>query len=374
MGKTPSRKNPAYWIDGNADWVSIADLGLFDKYVGRTKERINDLAIEESGIKPAPANTVIMSFKLSLGKTAITTAETYTNEAIMAFIDKGAYWINPEYFYHQFRTRNWMEETNHAVMGATLNKATISESLIKIPDAAEQNEVVRQLNQVCSLIALANRRLYKLDELVKSRFIEMFGDWKKFQQAPLLDCVNSIDSGKSPKCSPISRMGRQPAVLKLSAISSGTYQERENKALLPGEAIVQDKEVAAEDILMTRKNTPELVGMCVLVRETQGNIMFPDLVFRMHPVDTVDGTYLSNLLSGPLFTKVREMAHGSAKSMSNIPKSELEKLVIPIPPIELQQQFADFVQQVDKLEFETQQAIDKLQLLYDSLAQEYFAE
>lgn len=90
MGKTPSRKNWSYWHDGNHDWISIADLGSFGKYVGRTKERINDLAIAETGIKPAPANTVLMSFKLSLGKTAITTIPVYTNEAIMAFVDKGA--------------------------------------------------------------------------------------------------------------------------------------------------------------------------------------------------------------------------------------------------------------------------------------------
>ena len=59
MGKTPSRKNMAYWRNGKHDWVSIADLGTFDKYVGTTKEQISDLAVTKSGIKPAPANTVL---------------------------------------------------------------------------------------------------------------------------------------------------------------------------------------------------------------------------------------------------------------------------------------------------------------------------
>lgn len=62
MGKTPSRNNADYWTDGQYDWVSIADLGSYQKYVEDTKERISALAVQESGIKSVPANTVIMSF------------------------------------------------------------------------------------------------------------------------------------------------------------------------------------------------------------------------------------------------------------------------------------------------------------------------
>jgi type I restriction enzyme S subunit len=162
-------------------------------------------------------------------------------------------------------------------------------------------------------------------------------------------------------------------VLKLSAISSGAYLESENKALMDCDSIVPGKEVAVGDILLARKNTPELVGKSALVASTDGNIMFPDIVFRMHPLPTIDGAYLSHLLTGPLFDSVRSLAHGSAKSMSNIPKTELAKLEIPVPPLALQQEFAAFVRQVDKLKADTQLAIDKLQMLYDSLAQEYFS-
>lgn len=96
MGKTPSRNNADYWTDGQYDWVSIADLGSYQKYVEDTKERISALAVQESGIKSVPANTVIMSFKLSLGKTAITQEPVYTNEAIMAFIPTEKYAVLPQ--------------------------------------------------------------------------------------------------------------------------------------------------------------------------------------------------------------------------------------------------------------------------------------
>ena len=79
MGKTPSRTNSDYWDNGNNPWVSIADLSSYNKYVGETKETISDLAVLESGIKEVPGKTVIMSFKLSIGKVAITKAPVYTN-------------------------------------------------------------------------------------------------------------------------------------------------------------------------------------------------------------------------------------------------------------------------------------------------------
>lgn len=89
----------------------------------------------------------------------------------------------------------------------------------------------------------------------KSRFIEMFGD-EGYPITLLADCVVSIDSGKSPKCSVKPREANNPAVLKLSAISSGVYLEAENKELLPDETVASGKEVVAGDILLARKNTP----------------------------------------------------------------------------------------------------------------------
>ena len=138
---------------------------------------------------------------------------------------------------------------------------------------------------------------------------------------------------------------------RLSAISSGVYCENENKALPRSVSLTIDKVVHANDILLSRKNTPELVGRSVLVKHTDGNIMFPDIIFRMHPLPPINAMYLSYLLAGPLLHSIQSLAHGSAKSMSNIPKSELAKLSIPIPALNLQNEFANFVSQVDKSRF-----------------------
>lgn len=246
-----------------------------------------------------------------------------------------------------------------------------SEREVVVPALDDQEKITSTLDKIENLIDGEKTTITHLQSLAKSRFVEMFGS-KDFDHKPLIECVISIDSGKSPNCTSSPRANRDPAVLKLSAVSSGIYREGENKGLLPGETIVGSKEVVRGDILLARKNTPELVGRSVYVSRTEGNIMFPDIVFRMHPRPVVNGIYLAHVLSGPMFGEVKSLAHGSAKSMSNIPKSKLANLQIPLPPLPLQREFAAFAERAAKLEFIAQQQIEKLQTLYDSLAQEYF--
>ena len=171
MGKTPARDNSAYW-GGDAKWASIADIGRAGMYLEDTKESITQLAITESGIKLVPANTVVMSFKLSIGKTAITKEDLYTNEAIMSFrpLEKGRFDLH--YLYHLFSNKNWSEGSNKAVMGTTLNKATLKAVKIPVPNHDEQREIAQVLDKICEVSSRTEDELAKFDQLVKSRFVE----------------------------------------------------------------------------------------------------------------------------------------------------------------------------------------------------------
>ena len=176
MGKTPSRNNPAYWDSRDNAWISISDLSNAGKYIFNTKEALSDLAIDESGIKEIPPNTVIMSFKLSIGKVAITPVKMYSNEAIIAFIDKGVVELIPDYIYYLLLYKNWDVGTNKAVMGKTLNKATLSEITVCIHDIDVQNKIVFVLDKVKEIMSMRQKQLQDLDTLIKARFVEMFGD------------------------------------------------------------------------------------------------------------------------------------------------------------------------------------------------------
>ena len=152
MGKTPSRNNIEYWNTKDFKWISISDLTKAHGYISETKEYISERAVSESGIKIIPANTVVMSFKLSIGKTAITSEDMYSNEAIMAFHDKHVVEILPEYIFYIFKYKKWDEDSNNAVMGKTLNKAILSEAEIEICSIEEQRAIVDILDNMMSVL------------------------------------------------------------------------------------------------------------------------------------------------------------------------------------------------------------------------------
>lgn len=181
----------------------------------------------------------------------------------------------------------------------------------------------------------------------------MFGDpitnemgWEKVQ---LSTCIESIDNGKSLVCDTSARQGNWPAVLKLSAATYGFYRPEENKAMLDENQFVEDAAVRAGDLLFTRKNTPELVGMCAYVYDTPSRLMMPDLIFRLNTTNRCNKVFLWKLINHNLFRDcIRAISTGSTKSMSNISKERLLNLEIILPPAELQEQFAVFVAQIDK--------------------------
>ena len=172
MGKTPSRDNVEYWGEENY-WVAISDIK--GKYISETKECITDKAVVESKIKKVKAGTVIMSFKLTVGRTAIAKVDLYTNEAIMAFNLKSNYEVLPEYTYYYLKAYKW-EGGNKAVMGITLNKASISANKFVIPPLSEQSRIVEELDQLSNIIEKKRQQLSELDNLAQSIFYDMFGD------------------------------------------------------------------------------------------------------------------------------------------------------------------------------------------------------
>ena len=147
MGKTPARNNPNYWQSGSNKWVSISDMAKYGRYTGDTQEKITDKAISESGIKVVPKGTIIMSFKLSIGRTALTSEDIYTNEAIMAFRDVDESKFNLTFLQFLIANKNWLLNAKQAVKGQTLNKDSIGNSKIITPPLELQKQFADIYNQ-----------------------------------------------------------------------------------------------------------------------------------------------------------------------------------------------------------------------------------
>lgn len=372
MGKTPSRNNADYWTDGQYNWVSIADLGTYSKYVEETKEKISALAVQESGIKSVPSNTVIMSFKLSLGKTAITQEPIYTNEAIMAFIPTGKYEVLPDYFYHLFSAKDWTKGTNRAVMGTTLNKATLGAVSITVPPIDEQRRIAAVLDKVSDLIAKRRQQLDKLDELVKSRFIEMFGVYPAnpmgWEIGTIRDIVTEVRYGSSR---PAVDGGKYPYLRMNNITYGGELDLSDTKRIDIPDNELDKCTVRRGDILFNRTNSKELVGKtCVYDRDEM--MVLAGFVIRIRVKDRILPEFLSAFLNTD-FSK--QMLLGMCKTaigQANINAQELQNIGLYLPPVELQRRFVQFKKETDKSKLAIQKSLEKLETLKKALMQEYF--
>jgi len=161
MGKTPSRNENKYWGKGYK-WIAISDMK--EKYISKTKEEITDLAVEETGIKLIPKGTVIMSFKLTLGKVGITAEDMYSNEAIVSFTIKNPSIIDNEYLYYYLSYIDITKYGSRAAKGITLNKDSLREIIIKLPEIEEQTKIRERLFYKGKEIDLLKKELDSLKQ------------------------------------------------------------------------------------------------------------------------------------------------------------------------------------------------------------------
>ena len=168
MGKTPARNNPECWDNGTHKWVSISDMSSYTRYTGDTSEYITDYAIADSGIKAVPKGTIIMSFKLSIGRTAITSEDLYTNEAIMAFAGFDEKKFNIDFLHFLIANKNWLLGAKQAVKGQTLNKESIGNAKIIIPPIEAQEEFASIYNQADKSEFELRKSIEAIDQVIKS--------------------------------------------------------------------------------------------------------------------------------------------------------------------------------------------------------------
>ena len=342
MGKTPSRSNPEYWNTGDNKWISIADLSKCGKYICETKECISDMAVKESGISQIPANTVVMSFKLSIGKTAITSENMYSNEAIMSFRDKHVVDLLPEYVYYLLQAHNWNEGTNKAVMGKTLNKATLSKIKVSIHSRKEQIEIINCLNTVMRIVNTRQQQLQKLDELVKARFIELFGNpetnpkgWtrQRFDQI----CEN-LDSRRVPITSTDRKAGNYPYYG-----ASGIVDYVEGY-------------IFDEDILLISEDGANLVMRSTPIAfSVSGKVWVNNHAHVVRFETKATQKYIEICFA---LTDISGSITGTAQPKLN--QAKLNAMMFCVPPIELQEQFAAFVEQTDKSKVVVQDEVNGL--------------
>ena len=375
MGKTPDRHSPKFWNEGTEPWISIADLTKCNKYIENTAEKITATAVDESGIKIIPKNTVIMSFKLSIGKVAITPKEMYSNEAIMSFIDKGVLKIEPVYLYYLLMHKDWDTGTNKAVMGKTLNKASLSQMTVNIHGYSEQLEIIKALDAASSIIAARKQQLAELDKLIKARFVEMFGDPKinpnNYPVCQLSDFIVFLTSGSRGWAQYCADDGTEWFITIKNVKDCHIETDNMQPINAPDNAEAKRTRVQEGDLLISI--TADLGRTGVVTKEIaeHGAYINQHLTCIRLKQDVLNPLYVAYFMESPAGKEQFESKNQSAVK-AGLNFNSINSLRLMVPPLDDQNAFVDFIKQTDKSKVAVQKALDEAQLLFDSLMQKYF--
>ena len=261
------------------------------------------------------------------------------------------------------------------VNGATrqkLTQAAMRKMLIPERTVQEQKNIVSELSEVQAIIRLCQQQLQKLDELVKARFVEMFGayplnpmGWKK---GTIRDVVADVRYGSSR---PAVDGGKYPYLRMNNITYGGELDLSDVKRIDVPENELEKCTVRRGDVLFNRTNSKELVGKtCVYDRDEM--MVLAGFVIRVRVNDLVLPEFLSAFLNTDFSKRTLLRMCKAAIGQANINAQEMQSIGIYIPPIELQKEFVQFKNQTDKSKVAVQKALDEAQLLFDSLMQKYF--
>ena len=266
--------------------------------------------------------------------------------------------------------------TNGLVNGATRQKlpqSTMRKMKIPYLEINKQQEIVQKIKKIESILSDLNGQLDLLDELVKARFVEMFGDpvlnEKGWIAKPLIDmgnCKNGMnfhynENGYEVKCLGVGDFKDLSIINNIESLQTVSLNEMPTE-----EYMLRDN-----DIVFVRSNgNKALVGRSIVIYPGDVPTTFSGFCIRYRKYDdSIIVPYLLHVLKTDSF---RNKMIGRGANIQNLNQQILASLIIPVPPLELQNQFASFAEEIDKSRSRIQKSLEASQELFDSLMQEYF--
>ena len=366
IGRTPSRSVPEYW-DGELPWVTISDLGN-GRLVARTKERITRLGAEESRSKLVPAGTLLLSFKLSLGKRAFAGCDLYTNEAIAALEVRDPSTTDKGYLYWALGAVDYDRLVDRAAKGKTLNKAKLKVLQVPLPPLPEQKRIAAILDSADELRAKRRDSIDQLDTLLQSVFLDMFGD--------------PVTNPKGWEVSQLSEAVQDGTIVTYGIVQAGKEFPGGTPYIRTGDLV--DGEIRAEGL---RHTDPEIAARFERSRVRTGEIVMsiratvgttarvpPELdganltqgTARISPGARTDPWFLLHFLRARgSQTWLRRQVKGA--TFREITLGRLRQMPVHLPPLDLQSRFASIVESVERQRDRLRAHLDELDTLFASL-------
>ena len=344
-GSTPKSNREEFW-NGNLKWVTPAEINEYDFEITDTERTITKLGAEKTGLRPFPAGTVLLSSRAPIGKVAIAGTEMYCNQGFKNFIcsDK----IYNEFLYYFLKSKhNYLNSLGRGATFKEISKSIVSNVEISLPSYDKQKIKASILKKIDQIISIHYQQKSKLNDLVKSRFYEMFGDIfnTKFSMFKLEELCEFIKDGthQTPKYTDDKINGFK--FLSSKDVTSGKISWESIKYIPEDLHNELYSKIAPKrnDILLAKNGT---TGVAALVDcDDIFDIYVSLAILRFH-----EGNNPKYLLYAINSDGTKWQFNSSLKGVGvpNLHLGEIRKTKIPLPPLALQNQFADFVAEVDK--------------------------
>lgn len=373
-GSTPKTSVTSYW-DGNIKWITPAELNEDTFYIMDSVRHITEEGKEKTGLSYLPAGTVILSSRAPIGKTAIAGCEMCCNQGFKNLICSDAIYNEYLYFFLKSKT-DYLNSLGRGATFKEISKSIVESIEIPLPEVNQQKEIAEKFKKLEQLISLRKQQLAKLDELVKARFVEMFGDvllnsmqWPEKTLENMANIVSGITKGRKTAEADL----QEVPYMAVSNVKDGYIDWTTVKTILATRQEIEQYRLMPDDILMTEGGDPDKVGRGAIIKVPLKNSIHQNHIFRVRlDEQEILPSFFAEYLR---HQKAKRYFLGCAKQTTGIASINMRQLrALPtlVPPLSLQKQFAAFVERVDRQKQTVQQSLEKLELMKNALMQEYF--
>ena len=273
------------------------------------------------------------------------------------------------YFFDSLAFRNQIKGSATTTINQITRKM-LDDVQVPIFDIKTQNQISVQFEKLSMLIALRKEQLAKLDQLVKSRFIELFGDSANSGNKVLLEDISDFVTVGIANSATHAYADRGIVMLRNQNIKENYLDENDLIYITPDFAKKYgSKQLVENDILVIRTGYPGVA--CLVPKKYEGCQTFTTLIVRLKDATSAHANYICHYINSSFGKDYVEQSKVGV-AQQNFGAKALAKMPIVIPSIELQKEFAAFVEQVDKSKLAIQQSLEKLETLKKSLMQECF--
>ncbi len=366
-GGTPSTSISEYWENGTIPWLQsgacqnciITDCNTF----------ITQAGLENSAAKMMHRDSVLIALTgATTGKVGYLTFEACANQSVTG-IQPNDNFVPKYLYYYLLGIRKKILDDSYGGAQKHISQGYVKNIEVPLGTITEQNDIVEILERVDKVIALRKQELQSLDDLIKARFVEMFGD-QKCEKKQLIELIQEGAGLSYGIVVPGDNVADGIPMVRPSDFKNGSLNlDNVYRVASEIECKYKKTRLLGDEILVQVIGQP---GQVMLSDERcKGMNVTRNLAVIRIDKDKADRLFISHYLTTE---EAQRFMFGSTNqsTLKQLPLNKLKELPVPLVPLSKQGQFAEFVKQIDKSKVVAQQALDESQLLFDSLMQKYF--